>query len=367
MATLDNKSATAEISELISSTSISKVEDVLKVRSVVLTGNGSYDLIKVIEWPLMAKCAEHEVRVAVEFCGVNFADVYHMKGNVLQWPVPYVLGLESAGKVTQVGSAVRNLHVGDRVVCYCPNEAGMFRESVVVPSTHCFVIPGDICTKVACTLIANYLSAYFAFFSFGNLRSGQTVLIHSAAGGVGWAATQLAASVVGNVRVLGTASENKHHDIVTNGVTEAFTYENYSTHILDAEVDIVIDNIGGDNVKKSVDLLKPFGRVILTGVNCVVQEDESKVAKAFESIASSVVPMQELVMGNKSVCGLHLGTLLRDNPKTFHTAVEQIFSLCQQGLIEPRIHAVFPLSKASEAIKLLAERKNIGKVLLKVE
>lgn len=76
-----------------------------------------------------------------------------------------------------------------------------------------------------------------------------------------------------------------------------------------------------------------------------MQEEESKVAEALQMLGSSLVPMQELVMGNKAVCGLHLGTLLENRPVSVLAAVQQIFCLCQQGAIEPRVHSVFPFDK----------------------
>lgn len=84
-------------------------------------------------------------------------------------------------------------------------------------------------------------------------------------GGVGWAATQLASNVVRNVKIYGTSSASKHTDIVNNGVELPLTYDNYISEIEKPEVDLIIDNIGGKNVKDSLSLLRPLGRVILTG------------------------------------------------------------------------------------------------------
>lgn len=84
-------------------------------------------------------------------------------------------------------------------------------------------------------------------------------------GGVGWAATQLASNVVRNVKIYGTSSASKHADIVNNGVEIPLTYDNYISEIEKPEVDLIIDNIGGKNVKDSLSLLRPLGRVILTG------------------------------------------------------------------------------------------------------
>lgn len=84
-------------------------------------------------------------------------------------------------------------------------------------------------------------------------------------GGVGWAATQLASKVVNDVTVFGTSSSNKHKEIVSNGVITPLTYSNYVDNIPKTGVDIIIDNIGGENLKKSIDLLRPLGHVIVTG------------------------------------------------------------------------------------------------------
>lgn len=84
-------------------------------------------------------------------------------------------------------------------------------------------------------------------------------------GGVGWAATQLASNVVRNVKIYGTSSASKHTDIVNNGVELPLTYDNYISKIEKPEVDLIIDNIGGKNVKDSLSILRPLGRVILIG------------------------------------------------------------------------------------------------------
>ncbi|XP_054289408.1 synaptic vesicle membrane protein VAT-1 homolog isoform X1 [Macrosteles quadrilineatus] len=335
----------------------------VKVRSIVLTEHGSFDHIKVMEWPLPSRCGPLQVRVAVSFCGVNFADVYHVQGRLLQTAVPYVMGLECAGKVLEIGTCVNHIDVGDRVVCYMP-ESGCFQETVIVPSSQCFLIPEDISTDIACCLPANYLTAYFALCELGNLRPGNSVLIHSAAGGVGWAATQLANLAAYDVKVYGIASESKHDEIIKNGVLVALTHDNFSSRLNKPEFDIIIDNVGGVSTKRSMALLKPLGRIILTGANSVIQDNEAKVTEALFALSSSVVPMQELVAGNKAVCGLHMGTLLQEAPSLVNDAMRHIFKLCQEGKIKPKIYAVHPFSQASAAIKTLASRKNIGKVLL---
>lgn len=338
------------------------------VKSVVLKGLGTFDKVEIIEWPVSNKCGSNEVRISVEYCGINFADLYHVQGLLSGRQPPYVLGIECSGHVTEVGSSVNNVQVGDNVVCYFP-ECGLYRETVVVSSDHCFVVPPGIGNKVATALIANYLTAYFSLFHGTHLSSGQSLLIHSAAGGVGWAATQLA-HTVDKVIVFGTASSVKHEEIFKNGVNYPLNPDTYLTDFNKTGytgVDIIIDNIGGDNIAKSVDLLKPLGHLIITGANCVVTSDPDKANSALATVVNSNVDLKTLVVGNKSVSGIHLGTLQASSPELFKNAVEHIFTLCKQGKIAPRIDSVFEFEKAVDAMKVLSERRNIGKVLLKTK
>ncbi|KAJ9600534.1 hypothetical protein L9F63_026328, partial [Diploptera punctata] len=230
----------------------------------------------VQQWPLRALGAD-DVEVTVAMCGMNFADLYTRQGLLRERQPPFALGMECAGHVTKVGDNVTHIKVGDRVLCY-QHTGDLFREHVVVASSQCFVLPSGMSYEDGAALAANYLTAYFCVLDIGNLRPGQSILIHSCAGGVGWAATQLAHSV-GSVTIYGTCSPGKRDAVIQNGVTHPLSHDTYEAELLKLSpqgVDVVIDNKSGSHFSTSQQLLKPLGRAVLIG-NMNFMENNSRV------------------------------------------------------------------------------------------
>ncbi|CAH0389839.1 unnamed protein product [Bemisia tabaci] len=335
-------------------------------KSICLTGYGGFDKIQVQNVMLPPALGTNEVKVQNKLFGVNFADLYTLKG-LFEFPLPHTLGLESVGRVLEVGAGVKDVKAGDRVVCY-KWTGGLYSEFINIDMKNCFVIPPSISDEDAATLPANYLTAYITLFKIAKLQADQSVLIHSCAGGVGWAATQLA-KLFSNVTILGTASESKFKMVVENGVNRPLTYENYATIISqsEGEVDCIIDSIGGSNFSISQKLLKPLGHAVLTGCSSLITGPEIFTSSEREALSSSTVPdMQGLVMGSRSISGFHLGLLMDQNPQLIRNSMESIFKLLGDGKIKPRIDSIWSFHEVVQAISLLEKRKNIGKVLLKI-
>uniref|UniRef100_A0A1B6DXH5 Enoyl reductase (ER) domain-containing protein n=1 Tax=Clastoptera arizonana TaxID=38151 RepID=A0A1B6DXH5_9HEMI len=333
------------------------------VRALIMKSVGCWKEIEVSQLQIPAFCAKNQIKVSVDLCGVNFADVYNVQGILSERKPPFVFGLECIGRVIDKGNDDPSFKIGDRVACYSP-EGGLFQETVVISKENCFAVPEQIPSEDAVSLLANYLTAYFSLFHSANLCESYSILIHSIAGGVGWAATQLA-NTVPNVRVYGTCSESKHNMVKSNGVNLPLTYNNYVIELKrrDIKFNIVIDNIGGESIRHSLDLLKPLGHLVVTGANCVVSEEKHVVENALKSLNYNI-EMRTLVCDNKSISGLHLGTLLAKSPQTIHDAMKNLFQLYLDGKVKPHIDSIWPLNKGAEAIKFLADRKNVGKVLL---
>ncbi|XP_069684600.1 synaptic vesicle membrane protein VAT-1 homolog [Periplaneta americana] len=341
-----------------------------EVRSVVVTEFGGYDCIKVKPWPLQRALGAGDVEVAVAMCGMNFADLYTRQGLLRTKKPPFVLGIECAGQVTAVADDVVNVKVGDRVICY-QYTGDLYRERVVIAASQCFVLPPDVNYEHGAALAVNYLTAYFCVLDVGHLRPGQSVFIPSCAGGVGWAATQLARSVE-SVTIFGTCSASKKEAVRGNGVTHALDHDSYEQELLKIcpeGVDVVIDSMGGSAFATSQRLLKPLGRVVLIGSNSVVTDDRKlgmwSLLRMWWS-TKSIVAM-DLLMHNRVVAGLHLGLLLEQQPARVRAAMDHVLQLYAEGKVKPKIDSIWPLDKIVEATKVLAERRNVGKVLLKVE
>ncbi|CAG2180132.1 unnamed protein product, partial [Oppiella nova] len=187
------------------------------MRAVVLTGFGGVKTVKVLKRP-EPQLSEGEVLIRVKACGLNFPDLMLRQGVIDNPPkakVPFIMGFECAGEIEAVGEGVTGLRVGDRVSALCESKA--WAELVTVNAKYVYKIPAKMSFEDAVALTLNYAVAYALLFNVGNLKSDQTVFIHSVGGGVGQALAQLA-KTVGNVTVIGTASKHKHESIsnVTN-------------------------------------------------------------------------------------------------------------------------------------------------------
>lgn len=346
---------------------MNNVKQTEQVKSIVLEGYGGYDKIKLRCWPL-EYLGSTSVCVKVQLCGVNFSDIYTRQGFLRQLKTPRVLGAECYGTIETIGNEVNNFQYGDRVVCYVWT-GGLFREKVVVPANNCFLVPESISGQNAVALPANYLTAYLSIFTMGNIQPGDTVLIHSIAGGVGCAATQLA-NTVKDIVVVGTASASKHERLKENGVSHVLHHENYeilARNVSPQGYDLIIDSIGGPNIEISQKLLKPCGRLVVIGGSCYINGDTLKILRSLSMKwqTKNLVP-QTMIEQNITVCGLHLGILFDSDPKKILHIMEKLFKMLENKLIKPTIHEILPFDNVIGAQTILAERMNFGKVLLKL-
>lgn len=339
------------------------------VKSVVLAGYGGFEKMKVKSWALPAAPAAGQVEVTVSHCGVNFADVYMRRGVQRERAPPCVMGLECTGTVASVGEGVEHLKPGDRVVCY-QHTGDLYRETVVVPATNVFPLPDGVSLEHGAALVVDYLTAYFCLMDIANLRPGQSLLINSCAEGVGWAVTQLARSVQG-VTILGTAAASKHETVKENGVTHPLNIESFeqelNTHCPQG-VDIIIDSAAGSNISANLRLLKPLGRLIIIGMNSVViGHQKPGFMDMLRNLWSvKTLSTMDLVMGNRSVAGFHLGKIFEQMPDRFKQALDFVFEQYAAGRVQPRIDSEIPFEQVIDAAKRLTERESIGKILLKV-
>ncbi|XP_065206337.1 synaptic vesicle membrane protein VAT-1 homolog [Planococcus citri] len=348
-------------------------EDDRLVDAVTISQFGGFDKIKFTKLPLKSSdCGENDIEVKVKYCGVNFADLYVRQGLIQNIKLPHVPGLECMGIINKVGNKVVSFEVGQRVLCYNGN-GGLYREVVVVNEKNCFAVPDHVQDEIAVCLSANYLTAYFCLFDIGNLKQGQNVLIHSCGGGVGWAATQLARSV-GKVCIVGTASPSKFSEVENNGVEFLIPSQNYLEELQNHSVlkskkfDVIIDTVGGSNIANSQALLEPLGKLIVIGVNHIVTGEEKfsivKLLKLWWQTKN--ISVSDLITNNAVVAGLHLTNLMEAKPEKVRQTMDHIFDLCKSGVIRPRIDSIYSFPEIAEAMKKLANRENIGKVIVKI-
>uniref|UniRef100_A0A3P9KJJ7 Vesicle amine transport 1 n=1 Tax=Oryzias latipes TaxID=8090 RepID=A0A3P9KJJ7_ORYLA len=345
-------------------------EETFTYRALVLTGYGGYDKVKLQVKKGKPALKAGEVLVRVKACGLNFADLMARQGLYDRLPSPPVTpGMECSGVVEAVGDEVTDRKVGDKVMVL--NRYGLWQDVAAVPASHTFLIPDGMTFEEAAALPVNYITAYMMLFDFGNLRPNQSVLVHSAAGGVGIAATQLCKTVK-DVTVFGTASASKHETISSGGVTHPIDYrtKDYVEEVRKISpkgLDIILDPLGGSDTHKAYNLLKPMGKLITYGAaNMLAGQKKNLLAVAKNWYHQFSIHTLSLIQGNKSVCGFHLG-YLDGETELITQAMNTILDLYKQGKVKPRIDSTWHLEQVGEAMRKMQERNNIGKVILTTE
>src|SRR5579884_1839528 len=228
------------------------------MRAVVITGHGGPEKLQVENRP-DPRPGPGEVRVEVAAAGVNFADVMARIGLYPDAPKPpCVVGYEVAGTVIELGAGVSGLADGQRVLA--GTMFGGYASQVAVPAADVVPVPDSLSFEQAAAVPVNYATAWAGLFEYGGLREGGRVLIHSAGGGVGIAATQLARHA--GAEVHGTASPGKHERIRELGVQHAHDYTREGWQRGLPKFDVVLDAVGGPSFRHSYDLLRPGGRLV---------------------------------------------------------------------------------------------------------
>jgi NADPH:quinone reductase-like Zn-dependent oxidoreductase len=341
------------------------------VRAVVLTGTGGPEVLKVEERPDPV-AGPGEVRIAVRAAGINFADTMARVGLYPDAPkTPCVLGYEVAGEVESVGDEVDEFKPGDRVMA--GTRFGGQAELVVAPADQVLPLPAALSFEQGAAFPVNYGTAYAALILMGGLRSGDRLLIHAAAGGVGIAATQVAKNV--GAEIFGTASPAKHDAIRNQGVEHAIDYRNddFEAEVKritsGAGVDLIIDALGPASFRKDYRLLRPGGRLVMFGLSEASKGGARSVPAALKSlIAMPMATMPwwkslNLMNENKGVFGLNMLSWW-EREGNLDRVTSPLLADLEAGRLEPVVAEAFPFERAGEAHQFIAERRNVGKVVL---
>ncbi|MFJ8630376.1 type I polyketide synthase [Streptomyces sp. NPDC093568] len=282
-----------------------------------------------------------EVRVAVRAAGVNFRDVLNVLG---MYPGDAGrLGHEGAGVVVEVGPGVTGLAVGDRVMGLLD---GAFGPMATTDARLLARIPDGWSFEQAASVPIVFLTAYYALMDLGRLQAGESVLIHSAAGGVGMAAVQLAQHLGGEV--FATASEPKWPVVRELGVREERIASSRTTEFEERfrpGVDVVLDSLAGKFVDASLRLVRPGGRFVEMGKTDIRDADEVRA---------------EYGVSYRSFDLMDAGP---DRIAEMWTALLELF---ERGVLRPVKVTAFDLGRAPEALRLLGQARHVGKVVLSV-
>jgi NADPH:quinone reductase-like Zn-dependent oxidoreductase len=281
------------------------------------------------------------------------------------------MGYEVAGEVESLGEGVSDFAVGDRVMA--GTRFGGQAELVVVPADQVLPLPDRLSFEQGAAFPVNYGTAYAALIIMGSLREGDRVLIHAAAGGVGIAATQIARNV--GAEIFGTASPFKHDAIRGQGVAHAIDYrsQDFGTETMRITggegVDLIIDALGPTSFRKDYRLLRSGGRLVMYGLSEVTKESGRDLPAALKSLAKmplATIPWWKslaLMNENKGVFGLNM-LKWWDREGSLDRATEPLMADLEAGRLEPVVAEAFPFERAGEAHEFIAQRRNVGKVVL---
>jgi synaptic vesicle membrane protein VAT-1 len=343
------------------------------MRAMVVRRYGSPQVLEVKQMP-DPQPKPGEVLIRVKAVGVNFADLLQRMGLYPGTPKPpFVPGLEIAGVVEKASDGIRQaegdrLEPGDAVAALTHFNA--YAEWIVVPAKEVFRLPAGMKFEEGAAVPVNYMTAYHSMFVMGNLQSGDRILIHGAAGGVGIAAVQLARAR--GLLTFGTAGPTKQEYLRKIGVDHAIDYEKSDfvevvRKFAPDGIEMVMDPIGGKSLARSQQCLGPTGRLVVYGLaDAAGSTGKRSLVRGLRVLAQTprFHPLR-LMSQNRAVIGVSLGRL-GSRGALLRRELQDIFHLYTDGKIKPVIAKTFPLDQAGLAHQFLHDRKNIGKVILSV-
>jgi NADPH2:quinone reductase len=313
------------------------------MRAIQMTEFGGPEVLRLAELPIPTP-GEDETLIRVTRAGVNFADT-HTRTNsyVRKATLPLVPGGEVAG--------VRE-DTGERVVAL--TGTGGYAEYATAPAAHVFEIPDGVDDGTALALILQGTTAWHLYRTAGRVAEGESVVVHSAAGGVGSLAVQLG-HALGAGRVIGTASSEKRRSLaVSLGADVAVdpAPEGLTERLLEANagepVDVVFDMAGGEAFDASYEALGRFGRIVVCGIST---EEPNRVSTG------------SLLRHSRVVVGFYLFHCL-ERPGMFGEALADLFARVSRGELQAIVGGTYPLGDAARAHIDLRERRTTGKLLL---
>jgi NADPH:quinone reductase-like Zn-dependent oxidoreductase len=344
----------------------------LHTRAVRIERHGAPEVLVEREIPLPDPGPD-QVHLRVAAAGVNFADLVMRAGLYGTVPdLPYSPGFEVTGEVARAGPGVQEWRPGDRAAAVI--RFGGYARDVVVPTRHLFRLPDALGAAEAAAMPVAFLTAWAALFEAARVREGETVLVLTAAGGVGTAAVQLARWR--GLRVVGTAGSDRKRRFVTDTLHAAACFDSAGPWedevralVGDRGVDCALDAVGGRATAACRRLLAPLGRLVFYGMSSgMPRSRRSWRAAIVSTLRTPLIHPMSLVEPCIGVFGIHL-LHFQSREHVLQGAMEQIYRAASAGELQPVLDRTFPLTRdgAVEAHRYLHGRLNIGKVVLVAE
>lgn len=327
------------------------------MKAIQIEANGNIGCLKIgkVNEPEVGK---NQLKIAVKAAGINRADILQRMGLYPSPPgVSEIIGLEVSGQIVEMGENIDGFSIGDRVMALLAG--GGYAEYVIVDQGSVMRIPDKIDFVQAAGIAEVFLTAYQAMFLLGNLKSGEVVLIHAGASGVGTAAIQLAKEK--GAKVIVTAGNDEKidfckklgADFCINYKTDSNFDELVMRYTNNKGADLIIDFIGADYMTRNINAAGLDGRIVMLAFMSGAKADGVNLSK---------ILMKRLTF---------IGSTLRSRTDAYKTNLTQSFTkdfldLFNQGKLKPIIDSVYLWDKVDEAHERMGKNLNIGKIILKV-
>ena len=295
--------------------------------------------------------SNENIRIKVKACGINFPDKLMVEGKYQFKPeLPFVPGLEVSGIISETLNIDKKFKVGTKVMCQL--RFGGYSEEVIVNKENVYLMPSNFSfEEAACFRVASQ-TAYVALVERGNICSQDFVLILGAAGGVGLAAVQLANAL--GAKVIAVSSSQEKQKICEHmGAHYSLSYESLKEKIDDITlgkgIDIIYDPVGGEYFNKALKCIKWGGKYLIIGF-------------AAGNIPS--IPINIPLIKGISILGVRAGEYFRRFPEKKSDSIKKLFDIAEKHSIKPYIYSKLNLNEAVKGLKMLEERKVIGRIIL---
>jgi len=338
----------------------------MAARRVAITRVGGPDVLRVQEFQAPPP-ASGEIAVAVRAAGVNFADVFCRLGLYeAAPPIPFAPGFEVAGEVAAAGAGVTGFRPGDRVLAV--TRFGGYASRVNVAAALARPLPSGWSFEEGAAFPVAFLTAWHGLVTIGRLGAGETVVVQSAAGGVGTAACQIARAL--GARVIGTVgSEAKRETARAAGASEVLVSRTYDVWDeiagMSPGVDLIFDAVGGRGLRRGFRALRHGGRLVSYGFASMMPRGGMRnwPLLAWRWLRTPRFSPFELTFQNRTAAGFNLVHLF-DRVELFEQSFLRLEELAASGRINPWIGAVFPYTQAAAAHERIQSRGSTGKLIL---
>jgi NADPH:quinone reductase-like Zn-dependent oxidoreductase len=343
----------------------------VKYARVVVTQPGGPDVLQIVEEEALEPKAG-EVRVKVLAAGVSYADLLMREGVHPETPAtPFTPGWDLIGRVDRLGDGVSGFEPG-QMVAALPVYGG-YTEVICLPQDELIPVPADLDAAEAVSLVMNYVTAYQMMHRSAQIRGGQRVLIHGAAGGIGSALLQLGR--LAGLELYATCSSRGTAFVSERGGMpidyQQLDFVNELHRLTGNGVDVVFDGIGGTHVWRFRQALRPGGKVVAYGLTSSLRRGRLGEGRRYRfrgvALLGVYIMLGWLLPGRKRVLIYRIQRLKRRRPAWYRQDLGTLFELLEQRKITPIIAQRFPLREAKRAHELLGKGAVAGKAVLMCE